>query len=127
MILGIGTDLVELDRIGRIGTDRLAQRILTARELAVLPALERRRLEFVAGRFAAKEAISKALGTGIGELCSFRDIEVLNGQKGKPRVCLSPELVRRVFGDQEVWIHLSISHSESHALAAAIVESLRSG
>ena len=76
MILGVGIDLVELERVRRFGTERMAQRILTEGEKAYLPRSERRMLEFLAGRFAAKEAVAKAAGTGIGKL-GFQDIEII--------------------------------------------------
>src|SRR5690606_39406938 len=90
MILGIGIDLVELERIRRFGAERLARRILTERERAYLPRSEGRILEFLAGRFAAKEAVSKAAGTGIGKL-SFQDIEILPDERSCPQVRLSPQ------------------------------------
>jgi holo-[acyl-carrier protein] synthase len=122
MIAGVGTDLVELDRIGKAGVERLARRILTDRELAALPAAPLRRLEFVAGRFAAKEAVAKALKTGIGGLCSFSDVEIVSDGRGAPRAELSEEVVSRLFGGEPPFIHLSISHSEQYALAFAVVE-----
>ena len=90
MILGIGIDLVELERIRRFGTERMAQRILTERERAYLPRSERRILEFLAGRFAAKEAVAKAAGTGIGKL-GFQDIEIIPDERSCPQVRLSPQ------------------------------------
>jgi len=124
MIRGIGTDMIEFMRIERVGVDRLAQRILTKREQACLPPLPKRRREYVSGRFAAKEAIAKALGTGIGGACSFQDIEVINGELGKPMVRLSSELKERMFGSREIQIYLSITHSEAHALAMAVIEEM---
>jgi holo-[acyl-carrier protein] synthase len=75
MIAGIGTDLIELNRVEKV-ISRLAKRILTPDEQVALPESPVRRLEYVAGRFAAKEAVSKAMGSGIGKTCSFQDIEV---------------------------------------------------
>jgi holo-[acyl-carrier protein] synthase len=122
VIWGIGTDIVELERIERLGCERLASRILTAEEWARMPEQPRRCLEYVAGRFAAKEAISKALGTGIGGVCSFQDIEVVNDGHGKPFVILSEAVVQRVFPEGTATVHLSISHSTHYALAMAVVE-----
>ncbi|MFC7441639.1 holo-ACP synthase [Laceyella putida] len=122
MIWGIGTDIVELARIERFGCERLAKRILTAEEWAKMPEHPRRSLEYVAGRFAAKEAISKALGTGIGGACSFQDIEVMNDGQGKPFVSLAGMVSEWVLHGQPVAVHLSISHSEHYAQAMAVIE-----
>lgn len=121
MIVGIGTDLIELKRVEKV-LPRLTQRILTAKELTALPRLLQRRLEFVAGRFAAKEAISKAMGSGIGKQCSFQDIEVLNDESGKPVATVSTRVLREVYQTDSVCIHLSISHSDHYALAMAVIE-----
>jgi holo-[acyl-carrier protein] synthase len=122
VIWGIGTDIVELERIKRLGCERLASRILTAEEWVRMPEQPRRCLEYVAGRFAAKEAISKALGTGIGRACSFQDIDVLNDGQGKPCVILAEAVVQRLFPEGAATVHLSISHSAHYALAMAVVE-----
>jgi holo-[acyl-carrier protein] synthase len=124
MIRGIGTDIVEMKRIEEMGMERLAKRILTEKEKEMLPAQERRRLEFIAGRFAAKEAISKALGTGIGQSVSFTDIEIENNEKGAPLAFLPEGIRKRLFGNGSVQIHLSISHSELYATAMAVVEEI---
>lgn len=124
MIKGIGTDIVEFERIEKMGVDRLANRILTQREKEMLPVKLKRRREFVAGRFAAKEAISKAFGTGIGAVCSFQDIEVINQHDGKPIVFLSKQLMEQLFGSGDYFVHLSITHSDHYVLAMAVVEEL---
>ncbi len=87
LIEGIGLDLVEIDRIDRAVSrnERFARRILSTREYETYATLQsKRRLEFLAGRFAAKEAFSKARGTGITKGCTFQDIEVLNDRAGAP-------------------------------------------
>src|SRR5690625_6077812 len=89
MIKGIGIDIIELGRIERSMEKqrRFVYRILTKKELDYYYALpqERRRIEFVAGRFAAKEAFAKATGRGIGAL-SFQHIEILSKQRGAPNI-----------------------------------------
>lgn len=115
MIKGIGIDIVELNRIKQAfeRNERLKERILTRNELAQFEQLsQKRKIEFLAGRFAAKEAFSKAYGTGIGRDLSFQDIEITNDERGKPYV-VKPEFGR---------IHLSISHSECYAIAQVIIE-----
>ena len=81
MILGIGTDLAEISRIRRIGLQRLAGRILSKEEMALMPASDGRRAEWLAGRFAAKEAVAKATGTGIGGRLGFQEIEIFNDDR----------------------------------------------
>ncbi|MBA4496014.1 holo-ACP synthase [Paenactinomyces guangxiensis] len=125
MIKGIGTDIVEIKRIEEMGIERLARRILTEKERNLLPERERRRLEYIAGRFAAKEAISKALGTGIGQCVSFTDLEIVNVEKGTPRAVLSASAQQRLFGGSRIHIHLSISHSDHYATAMSIVEEMK--
>ncbi|MCJ8008496.1 holo-ACP synthase [Lederbergia wuyishanensis] len=116
MIIGIGMDLVEIDRIEqlRIKQERFPRRILTKTELEIYENLnEKRKTEFLAGRFAAKEAYSKARGTGIGSELSFLDIEISTDGKGKP-IITSPVFER---------VYLSITHTKSYAAAQVIIES----
>lgn len=121
MIIGIGIDLVELERIRRFGTERLARRLLTERERACLPRSERRILEFLAGRFAAKEAVAKAAGTGIGKL-SFQDIEIIPDEKSCPQVRLSRQGRAALNWEESVRLHLSITHSTHYATAMVVAE-----
>lgn len=117
MIKGIGIDIIELDRINKSieKNNRLIHRVLTNHELAVYENLESvsRRVEFLAGRFAAKEAFAKATGTGIGRL-SFQDIEVKSTELGAPSI--------RVQGFEGYSIFISISHSRDYAVAQVIIE-----
>ncbi|MCQ0956269.1 holo-ACP synthase [Bacillus cereus] len=116
MIVGIGIDIIELNRIEKMldGKLKFMERILTENERNVAKGLKGSRLtEFVAGRFAAKEAYSKAVGTGIGKEVSFLDIEVRNDDRGKPILITSTELI----------VHLSISHSKEFAVAQVVLES----
>ncbi|GAA0311527.1 holo-[acyl-carrier protein] synthase [Gracilibacillus halotolerans] len=119
MIIGIGIDLVEIDRITDIVEKgaKFVDRILTEREKELLHSYtsQRRKIEFIAGRFAAKEAFSKALGTGIGEV-GFKDIEILPDPKG------APHLTSIAVSDKK--IHLSISHSKEYAIAQVIIETV---
>jgi holo-[acyl-carrier protein] synthase len=120
LIKGMGIDIVEIQRIEQISGRQPAfvDRILTTEEKAYYERLSsRRKVEFLAGRFAAKEAYAKALGTGIGEHVSFQDIQIQYGEYGKPFI-QSP--------DCKTAIHLSISHSEQYAFAQVIIESLSS-
>ena len=115
MIKGIGLDLVELDRIKKmIGrSEKFAQRILTDRELAIFNSLsDMRKVEFLAGRFAAKEAYSKANGTGIGKGCELHQIEILKTEQGKPVL---------YFDGEEVNGFISITHTRTTAAAQVIL------
>ncbi|WP_243292529.1 holo-ACP synthase [Bacillus sp. FJAT-47783] len=116
MIAGIGLDIVELDRIAEIikRNPKFIHRVLTVNEQNRLSQLsETRKVEYVAGRFAVKEAFSKALGTGIGEQLSFLDIEVLNDELGKP--VLKQNVTKHT-------VHVTISHSRQFAVAQVIIE-----
>ena len=127
MIRGIGVDIVELSRIKEIldkNKRSFIQRILTKKEEDHYETFKSagRKLEYLAGRFAAKEAISKAFGTGIGAI-SFHDLEILNDDRGQPLVSLYGQAadIARVSAINQVWI--SISHSNNNAIAQAILES----
>jgi holo-[acyl-carrier protein] synthase len=116
MIVGIGIDIIEIERIEKMieGQPKFIERILTEKERRVACSLKgKRRSEFVAGRFAAKEAYSKALGTGIGKEVSFLHIEITNDERGKPVLLANTNHT----------IHLSISHSREFAVAQVILES----
>lgn len=117
MILGIGLDIVEMKRIkaAHEKSRNFAERILSVRELAQLDTLSKaRQIEYLAGRFAAKEAYSKANGTGIREGCSFQQIEVLNDELGKPIL---------YFDGIKVNGFVSITHTKEVAAAQVILQS----
>lgn len=123
MILGIGIDLIEIERIQNVGIERLAQRILTTLELQELSTQPpHRKLEMLAGRFVAKEAISKALGCGIGKIFSFYDAEILCDGMGKPHATVTATVLDHLYPDKEVCVHISITHSRGLASAMALVE-----
>jgi holo-[acyl-carrier protein] synthase len=115
VIKGIGIDIIELSRIEETlkRQKKFADRVLTPNERLKFEDLSNvRKVEFLAGRFAAKEAYSKANGTGIGKELSFLDIEIENDSSGKPFFA-KPETVHA---------HLSISHSRDYAVAQVIIE-----
>jgi holo-[acyl-carrier protein] synthase len=123
MVIGIGTDLVKVARIQqseqRFG-ERFVARILTPNELAIYQA-KRRDSYYLAKRFAAKEALVKALGTGIGKDANWQDIEVVNDQRGAPSLRLSgvAALTAERLGVKST--HLSLSDEEDHALAFVVL------
>lgn len=115
MIKGIGIDITELDRIKAFIERRpsFADRILTEIEKKTFNQLSgHRRIEFLAGRFAAKEAFSKAYGTGIGSKLSFKDIEISKEASGRP-------IIAKPFSEG---VHLSITHSRHYVFAQVIME-----
>lgn len=122
MILGVGTDIVEIDRIAELNLQRFGERILSEEEYKYIPKNNKRKIEYLAGRFAAKEAISKALGTGIGAVVGFQDIEITKTNFGAPKALLGSLVLEKLFMGQKIKIHLSISHSENYAIATAIIE-----
>lgn len=116
-ITGLGMDAVELSRIEKIVAEpkTFLQKVLTPAELEKYSGLPtKRKVEFLAGRFAAKEAYAKALGTGIGQHVSFQDIEVLNDAFGKP------VLVCKRY-DHKTWV--TITHTNHDAYAVVVLES----
>lgn len=126
MIRGIGTDIVEIARVQSILESQHAEKF-TIRILAQAEreyAINRKQgyIQFVAGRFAAKEAIAKAIGCGIGVNLSFQDIEILPDREGKPLVRLHLQAQKRCQLNTNTHIHLSISHERAFAIAYAIVE-----
>lgn len=128
MIVGIGLDVVELERMAKLlegpAKDKFAARVLTEEEQTGWHRLQpRRALEYISGRFAAKEAVVKALGTGIGAIVGFQDIEVLPNELGKPICLLSPEAIRRLGWEGHLFkVHIAITHERTLAAATAIIE-----
>ena len=124
MIVGIGTDIAEVSRIGGLVDrhgDRFLRRVFTQDELEY--ALGRhRRDEHLAARFAAKEAVLKAIRTGVGPGTSLHEVEVFHGPKGEPEVRLhgATERVARAKGVER--IHLSLSHTEQFGVAFVVCE-----
>ena len=102
------------------GNDRFLEKIFTASELEYLKS-RNLRAEYVAGRFAAKEAVAKALGTGFRGF-DFKDIEIDRTTLGKPIVVLKGKAKIIAKKEGQYNIHLSISHGEDSAVAYAILE-----
>jgi holo-[acyl-carrier protein] synthase len=124
MIVGIGIDVIEIKRIEKVGINRLAKRILTSDERDAFYFTSKRKSERLAGRFAAKEAIAKALGTGIGKQFSFHDIEIHVDNLGNPYVHLVRKLQANQYSDNAIKIHISITHSKEIASAFAVIEKM---
>ncbi|MCC8417852.1 MAG: holo-ACP synthase [Rickettsia endosymbiont of Bryobia graminum] len=123
MIIGVGTDIVQILRIERLLNlyqQRFIERILSQPEIQKLSSLNKESYSnFLAKRFAAKEAISKATGRGIGRDFSFKDISILNDELGRPFVKISLYNDYKKFDGLQ--IHLSISDDYPLALAFAVI------
>src|SRR5208283_2249221 len=124
MILGIGIDIIEVARIQasheRFG-ERFLNRILHPSEISYCLS-HKSPAPFIAARFAAKEAISKAFGTGIGARLGWQDMEVARRESGEPYVILhgNGQKLLQERGGRIVLI--SLSHTQQHATAIAILE-----
>ncbi|MBQ5152234.1 holo-ACP synthase [Macrococcoides caseolyticum] len=111
MIMGIGTDILEISRVSQyIDDNKFLTRILHPDERERFDTFqsEKRKAEYLAGRFCVKEAYAKALGTGIGKV-SFHDICCLNDASGKPYI------------KDDTNAHVSIAHTDTIATAYVIV------
>ncbi len=124
-VLGVGVDIVETARIqhslDRFG-DRFLHRVFTAGEIAYCQSMKFPARHFAA-RFAAKESVSKAFGTGIGRAMGWRDIDVHREGSGQPFVVLEggAKQLAAERGVTAVWI--SLSHTEHHAVASVVLDS----
>lgn len=113
MILGVGIDLVDVERITRaMANPRFVQRVLTAAERRSC-----RTPEGVAGRWAAKEAIAKAVGFEV----TWQQVEIMNGHSGAPEA----RILVDGFDHSRTKVHLSITHERGHAAAVAVFERLQ--
>jgi holo-[acyl-carrier protein] synthase len=123
-ILGVGMDIVETKRIAesveRFG-DRFLNRVFLEGEIAYARSMKFPHLH-LAAHFAAKEAISKAFGTGIGTEMGWKDLEVVREPNGAPRVCLHgrAEAFAKARGVQKV--HISLSHTAEYGAASVVIE-----
>jgi holo-[acyl-carrier protein] synthase len=128
MIVGIGTDLCDIRRIQRVldrKSQRFAEKVLGPRELAVFQARfarsDKRGVAYLATRFAAKEAFSKAIGLGMHMPMTWRSCEILNAPSGKPEIHLNGELAG--WFAQRAWrAHVTMSDEVDHAVAFVVIE-----
>ncbi len=123
MIRAHGIDIVEVGRIAAMleaHPERFTERVFTVGERAYAEAGQRRRVERYAVRFAAKEAVLKALGTGWGEGIAWTDVEVLRAPSGEPSLRLAGRAAE-IAAERGIsgW-SLSLSHTEQYAVASAI-------
>ncbi len=123
MIFGIGTDIIELERIGEMvarGREYL-ETVFTESEIAYCES-KAHKAQHYAVRYAAKEAALKALGTGWRDGLSFADIEVIDDERGQPQVRLHGK-VKQLFDRHQIkQTSISLSHSRQNAVAVIILE-----
>jgi len=130
MIIGIGMDTVHIPRIEelykRYGT-KLLQKVLTLQELDLITsASNKKTISHLAKRFAAKEALVKAIGTGFSRGISLQDIEIFNNQAGKPYYALNKKIedyiILYLSGNKKFTTHLTLSDEYPIAAAFTIIE-----
>lgn len=122
MVLGIGIDVVQVERIRRWKeVPGMYDRYFHPQEIETARQNGRRGVLSLAARFAAKEAFGKALGTGV-EGFALRDVEVVNDPRGKPELRLHGNAPRALaaFGGRRV--HVSLSHEDDNAIAMVVIE-----
>jgi holo-[acyl-carrier protein] synthase len=124
MIFGTGTDIIEIRRIENsiARSDAFVNKIFTKAEQAYCKAQKAGIFQSYAARYAAKEAVFKALGTGYRYGMAFREIEVKNDKLGKPEVMVHGKVKAFVIEQKITCIHLSLSHVKEMALAFVVLE-----
>lgn len=122
MIIGIGTDIIEIDRVENAinKNNSFLEKVFTTKEIEMFKS-RNMRSEVIAGNFAAKEAVSKALGTGFRGF-SLTDMEILRDELGKPIVFLNKDIEKMI--NVEYRLNISISHNKTSAIAFAILEEI---
>jgi holo-[acyl-carrier protein] synthase len=124
MILGVGIDIIEVARIAssyeKFG-ERFVNRVLLADEIAYCLS-HKNPAPFIAVRFAAKEAISKAFGTGIGAQLGWRDMEIRRKDSGEPFVVLHGQGKKLFKSRRAKRLLISLSHTANYAAATAVLE-----
>lgn len=124
MILGVGLDIVEVQRMadGLRKESGLKTRLFTESEIRYCDSHKHDGQHFAA-RFAAKEAFAKALGTGISEGLSFQDVEIVQDSGGRPGILLHGRSQQLADSRGVAHIHLSITHTQERAAAVVVLES----
>ena len=124
-LLGVGVDMIEVQRIEhsleRFG-ERFIRRVFTEGEIAYCTSMKFPARHYAA-RFAAKEAVSKAFGTGIGKSMSWRDIDVRKRESGEPFIVLGGGAESLALARKVASVLVSLSHTHEHAVAVIALES----
>ncbi|RKZ32136.1 holo-[acyl-carrier-protein] synthase [bacterium] len=124
MIIGVGIDIVEIERIRRIIEhygDKFIERIFTVSERKYC----HNKMDYAgcyAGKFAGKEAFLKALGTGLARNIRWKEIEIITEKSGKPQIIVKGNVLRLIEQLNIIRIYISISHSKENAMAMVILE-----
>ena len=123
MIFGIGIDIIEVERVEKLVSkkDKYLQKIYTLSEINYCEC-KRNRAEEYAVRFAGKEALLKAVGTGISKGLKFNEIEIVNNKLGKPEIVLYGSTKKYVAKNKIKNIQVSLSHLKEYAIAVVILE-----
>ena len=123
MIVGIGTDIVKIERIARIldTQPHFIKRVFTIAEAEYCYS-KARPAESFAVRFAAKEAFMKAMGTGWGDGVNWQDIEVINDPLGKPTIVVHNATKVHLLSHMIDSIHLSLAHEKEYGIAYVVLE-----
>ena len=126
-ILGIGVDIIKNERIRKsIKSNKFKNRIYSTKELK-LSKKTKNKIAFFSKRFAAKEAFSKALGTGFSSNLNFKDIEIINDKKGMPKYAENKKIIKivqRKYKIKKFNSFLSISDEKDYSTAFAIIQSI---
>ena len=126
-ILGIGVDIIENNRIKKsIQNNKFKTRVYSSNELKLSKNVKNK-VAYFSKRFAAKEAFSKALGTGFSENLNFKDIEIVNDKKGKPKYAKNKKIIKIVqkkYKIKKFNSFLSISDEKDYSTAFAIIQSI---
>ncbi|MFA3781886.1 holo-ACP synthase [Melioribacteraceae bacterium 4301-Me] len=121
MVLGVGIDIIEIDRIKRSVEkygEQFLHKIFTETEISY-SLTKANKYQHLAARFAAKEAIAKALATGWGDGFKWKDIEIFNEKNGMPKVKLAGKLA--AFVGKEKSLKITMSHSDNYVACFAIL------
>ncbi len=122
MIIGIGTDIIEIARVAKaIEKIEFVNKVFTAHEIAYCES--KKKAENFAARFAAKEAFFKAMGTGWRDGMSILEVEIQNDDLGKPSIVLSGVCLAKFEAAGGKKIHLTLSHNKDSAIAFVVLES----
>ncbi|PKN73996.1 MAG: ACP synthase [Candidatus Cloacimonetes bacterium HGW-Cloacimonetes-3] len=123
MIIGIGTDIIAISRIKKAieANERFVDKIFTPQEISYCTGRANPSQSFAA-RFAAKEAVMKALGTGWDGIINWVDIEVMPDDKGCPKLILHGAAKQMMVNNNIKEVHISLSHEKDYAIAFAVLE-----
>ncbi len=122
MIVGLGTDLVDVPRFSKsIENESFIRRVFSSAEIEYCNSVANKAERFAA-RFAAKEAFAKALGTGFREGMAFKEVEVVNNENGKPSIQLIGATAKALSNVNMAKVLLTISHTTTMATATVILQ-----